>query len=180
MDSYCPGNRQCRNLAAKADRGQIVEEYTKTYRTPFEPRWNGTGELKTVLIEGMAVGGLICQDDNFPRLTRALGRLKTPVVLCPTADWQTIQQAHLQAVRARAIEGRFGIVRGAANGISALIDPKGRILAQRNHSRQGPGFVIADIPIQNTITPFSRYGFAPLLTICSVILAAAIVRARAG
>lgn len=154
--------------------GEIVEEYTKTYLTPMEPGWNGTGELKTVRIGGVDVGGLICQDDNFPRLTRFYGRQKTPLVLCPTADWQTIRYPHLQAVQARAIEGQYGIVRGAACGLSAMIDPKGRILARMDHYREGPGFVIADVPIVQTITPFSQYGFVPLLTICSVILAAAV------
>ncbi|HRU14749.1 MAG TPA: nitrilase-related carbon-nitrogen hydrolase [Anaerohalosphaeraceae bacterium] len=154
--------------------GHIVEEYTKTYLTPLEPRWNGTGELKTVPIKGVAVGGLICQDDNFTRLTRSYGRQKTAVVLCPTADWQTVKEAHLQAVRARAIECKYGIARGAANGISAVIDPKGRILAKMDHYKQGAGYVTADIPILKTITPFSRYGAAPVLTICGVILAAAV------
>lgn len=153
--------------------GEIVQEYTKTYLTPMEPQWGGSGELKTVRIEDIAVGGLICQDDNFPRLTRYYGRWKTPIVLCPTADWQSVQKAHLQAVRARAIEGQYGIVRGAAGGISALIDPKGRILAQMDHAKEGPGFLVADMPIVETITLFSRFGFVPLLAVCGVILAAA-------
>ncbi|HOK67095.1 MAG TPA: nitrilase-related carbon-nitrogen hydrolase [Anaerohalosphaeraceae bacterium] len=154
--------------------GEIVEEYTKTYLTPMEPRWGGSGELKTVCIENIAVGGLICQDDNFPRLTRYYGRLKTPIVLSPTADWQTIRYPHLQAVRARAIEGQYGIVRGAACGISAVIDPKGRILAQMDHYKEGPGLLVADLPIVQTITLFSRFGFVPLLAVFGVILATAV------
>ncbi|MEJ5258643.1 MAG: nitrilase-related carbon-nitrogen hydrolase [Anaerohalosphaeraceae bacterium] len=155
--------------------GEIVEEYTKTYLTPMEPRWGGSGELKIVHIKDIAVGGLICQDDNFPRLTRYYGRWKTPIVLCPTADWQTIRYPHLQAVRARAIEGRYGIIRGAACGISAAIDPKGRILAQIDHYKEGPGFFVVDMPIMETITLFSRFGFVPLMAVCGVILAAALL-----
>jgi apolipoprotein N-acyltransferase len=160
--------------------GRIIEEYTKTYLTPFEPAWNGDGDLKTIEVNGVSVGGMICQDDNFARLTRYYGRYKTPVVLCPTADWWTIKDAHLQAVQARAIEGRYAIVRGAANGISAIIDPKGTITAIMDHYTQGPGYVIADVPIFNTKTLFSRYGHGLLTAISSLILLATAVNKKGG
>lgn len=160
--------------------GRIVEEYTKTYLTPFEPGWNGDGDLKTIEIDGITIGGMICQDDNFARLTRYYGRRKTPVVLCPTADWWTIKDAHLQAVRARAIEGRYAVVRGAANGISAIIDLKGTITAKMDHYNQGPGYVIADVPIHNQITLFSRYGHAPLIVFSFMTLLAASVKKKGG
>lgn len=160
--------------------GRIMEEYTKTYLTPFEPGWNGDGDLKTIEVDGVMVGGMICQDDNFARLTRYYGRYKTPVVLCPTADWWTIKDAHLQAVRARAIEGRYGIVRGAANGISAIIDPKGKITAKMDHYKQGPGYVIGNVSITKTITLFSRYGHSPLIVFSLVILLAASVKKKGG
>lgn len=153
--------------------GTIAAEYTKTYLSPFEPGWNGDGDLKMIEVDGIAVGGMICQDDNFARLTRACGRYKTPVVLCPTADWHTIKDAHMQAVRARAIEGQYSIVRGAANGISAIIDAKGRVLKRMDHYKQGPGYIIADIPVHMQITLFSRYGHAPLLVFCIMVLIAA-------
>ncbi len=156
-----------------APKGQVETEYTKTCLTPFEPGWNGDGDLKTIEVEGISVGGMICQDDNFARLTRYYGRYKTPIVLCPTADWQTIKNAHLQAVRARAIEGKYAIVRGAANGISAAIDATGIVLAAKDHDLRGPGWITADLPIYESVTVFSRFGHIPLLFVsaAAVILA---------
>ncbi|MHC4952109.1 MAG: nitrilase-related carbon-nitrogen hydrolase, partial [Planctomycetota bacterium] len=104
--------------------GEIVHEYTKTYLTPFEPGQKGNGDLKTIEMDGLTVGAMICQDDNFSKLTRHYGNLKADIVLCPTADWWTIKNAHMQAVRARAIECNYGIVRGAACGISAAISAR--------------------------------------------------------
>ena len=106
---------------------------------------------------------MICQDDNFSKLTRRYGNLKADIVLCPTADWWTIKNAHLQAVRARAIECNYSIVRGAACGISAAISPRGQMLAMRDHYRDGSGYVIADVPVYQHKTFFSRFGHWPSL-----------------
>jgi apolipoprotein N-acyltransferase len=150
--------------------GQIETEYTKTHLTPFEQGKKGTGNLKTIDVDGIKVGAMICQDDNFSKLTRHYGRLKTPLVLCPTADWWTIKNAHLQAVKARAIECHYAIARGAANGISAIISPTGKVLAQHDHYQSGPGMVIADVPLYNDVTPFSRFGHWPMLTVSILLL----------
>jgi apolipoprotein N-acyltransferase len=143
--------------------GEIVHEYTKTYLTPYEPGKKGSGDLKTVEVDGLTVGAMICQDDNFSKLTRRYGNLKADIVLCPTADWWTIKNAHLQAVRARAIECKYPIVRGAACGISAAISAKGQVLAKRDHYKSGPGYVIADVPVYRHKTFFSRFGHWPSL-----------------
>lgn len=158
--------------------GEIVHEYTKTYLTPYERGKKGTGDLRAVEVEGVTVGGMICQDDNFMRLTRYYGAMKADVVLCPTADWWTIRTAHLQAVRARAIEGRYGIARGAANGISAIIGPRGEILAQQDHYRDGPGWVIADVPVMDGVTGFSRWGMWPGVLVSLVVLVFGVVKKR--
>ncbi len=147
--------------------GQIETEYTKTHLTPFEPGKKGTGNLQTMDVDGVKVGAMICQDDNFSRLTRHYGRLKTPLILCPTADWWPIKDTHLQAVRARAIECHYAIARGAANGISAIISPTGQVLAKIDHYKSGPGFIIADVPLYQGITFFSRFGHVPMI-ICAV------------
>jgi apolipoprotein N-acyltransferase len=156
--------------------GEVVAEYTKSHLTPLEPGKKGTGDLKTMEVDGIPVGGMICQDDNFSTLTRHYGRNKTPLIFCPTADWWTIKNAHLQAVRARAIECRYAIARGAANGISAIISPGGRILAKRDHYAEGAGYVIADVPLVDNVTPFARFGHMPMVIVSAAILFMYVVR----
>lgn len=159
--------------------GRIVHEYTKTYLTPYEPGKKGTGDLKTVTIDSLTVGAMICQDDNFSKLTRRYGTLKADVVLCPTADWWTIKVAHLQAVRARAIEGNYSIIRGAACGISAAISARGEIIAKHDHYKSGPGVVIADVPVRQAKTPFARFGHWPSLALALLFVIAAGLKSRA-
>jgi apolipoprotein N-acyltransferase len=150
--------------------GEIVHQYTKTYLTPYEPGKKGTGNLKTIKVDGLTVGAMICQDDNFSKLTRHYGNLKADIVLCPTADWWTIKDAHMQAVRARAIECHYPIVRGAACGISAAISARGEVLARRDHYSNGPGYIVADIPVHQSRTFFSRFGHWPSLVAAGVCI----------
>lgn len=151
--------------------GTIVQEYTKTCLTPFEPGQKGTGDLKTVDVDGLTVGAMICQDDNFSRLTRHYGNLKADIVLCPTADWWTIKDAHMQAVRARTIECGYGIVRGAACGISAAVSPRGQVLQKYDHYNSGPGWIVTRVPVIRNRTYFSRYGHVPSLITAAVCIA---------
>lgn len=156
--------------------GRIEAEYTKTHLTPFEQGKKGNGNLQTIEVNGIKIGAMICQDDNFSRLTRYYGRNKISLVLCPTADWWTIKDAHLQAVRARAIECHYAIARGAANGISAIIDPTGKVLAKMDHYKSGPGFVVATVPAYQGVTFFARFGHTPMVTAAGLTLAFFIYR----
>ena len=149
--------------------GEVVETYNKTYLTPFEPGIAGNGSLKIVDIDGVKVGAMICHDDNYYDMTRYYGNLKADIVLCPTADWSTVKDVHLQAVRSRALECNYSIVRPAANGISAAISPYGEIIEMIDHYKEGPGYLVVDIPVNKRVTFFSKYGLYPMF-ILSVIL----------
>ena len=67
-------------------------------------------------------------------------------------------------------------MRGAANGISAIISSRGSLLAKHDHYANGQGFVIADVPIRKSKTLFSRFGHWPVLTIAILIVCAAAVK----
>jgi apolipoprotein N-acyltransferase len=150
--------------------GEVVHEYTKVNLIPFEPGQKGDGDLKTVEVDGLTIGAMVCQDDNLSKLTRHYGKLKADVVFSPTEDWTTVKYAHLQAVRARAIENNYGIARGCAGGISAIISPRGKILAKIDHYNSGPGFVIADIPAYKRKTIFAYFGHGPSLVAAGVCI----------
>mgnify|MGYP003412422972 CR=1 FL=1 len=97
------------------------------------------------------VGLSICYDLRFPELYRALG---TPsLLLVPAAFTATTGAAHWHLLlRARAVENQCYVLAAAQGGLhpggrrtyghSALIDPWGRIVAER---AEGPGIVVGDI-----------------------------------
>ena len=149
--------------------GQDIAEYTKTYLTVFEDSVKGDGSLATVDIGQVRIGGMICQDDNFTRLSRAYGREEIGLVAVPSLDWRQVKNAHFQNSIHRAIESRYAIVRAACNGISAIISPMGDVIAQRDHFSQGPGFVVAEVDIYSNRTFFSIAGHWPVV-LCFVFL----------
>jgi apolipoprotein N-acyltransferase len=144
-------------------KGGIICEYTKTYLTPFEDYHRGTGQIRFVEIEGIWVGGIVCQDDNFTSLSRKCGRNKAGIVAVPTLDWAQVKIAHFQSSIHRAIESRYAVVRAAINGISAIISPTGQILARQDHFADGPGVIIAEVPVYSTRTVFSIVGHWPVV-----------------
>lgn len=130
----------------------VMGRYTKTHLTPFEDYPKGTGKPEIVVIDGIRVGAMICQDDNYTDISRRYGAGCADIVVIPTNDWGLVRNAHLQSTIHRAIESRFAIVRAASNGISAVISPDGERLASFDHCRQASGIIIADVPVYKAPT----------------------------
>ncbi len=97
------------------------------------------------------VGLSICYDLRFPELYRALGELA--LILVPAAFTATTGVAHWHLLlRARAVENQCYVLAAAQGGEhaggrrtfghSALIDPWGRVVAER---AEGQGIVIGDV-----------------------------------
>ena len=91
--------------------GTVKSEYTKTNLTLFEDYNKGDGRIKTVNLNGICLGGMICHDDNYTTLSRTYGQKPASIVAVPTMDWATVKNAHFQNSIHRAIESRYGVVR---------------------------------------------------------------------
>jgi apolipoprotein N-acyltransferase len=159
-------------------KGEVLSEYVKTHLIPYEPFDRGDGERVVFSIDEIPVGGMICQDDNFTDLSRGYGQDAVPILAIPTADWDSIRFAHFQSTIHRAIESRFAIVRAATDGISAIVSPKGKILASRDQTAKGPGYLVAEVPIYRHRTLFSTLGHWPIPLSLVYLGAMTLVRRR--
>ncbi len=125
---------------------------------------------------GLTVGNTrlataICYEVVYPLLVAKQTRNRG-VILTISNDawfgrsWGPLQ--HLQMAQMRAIEtGRF-VIRGTNNGISAIINPKGKILQQ---SEQFIATVVSgNIRTVTGTTPFMRLGHLPLLAFIALTL----------
>jgi len=149
-------------LAFMGPDGTVRGLYTKTHLTPSERTTPGDGTPAVTDILDHRVGGMICHDDNYTSLTRAYGRRETALVVVPSRDWAQVKSAHFQSSIMRAIESRYAIVRANA-GISAIISPRGEVLASRDHSTEGDGIVVAEVELMPTRTLFSLAGHWPAM-----------------
>jgi apolipoprotein N-acyltransferase len=138
--------------------GKRPLSYTKTYLTPFEPFQKGTGRLQRIRVDGIWIGAMICQDDNFTVLSRAYSRLGVGVVAVPTLDWKPVRYPHLQNSIHRSIESDYAVVRAAVDGVSAIISPQGIVLGRIDHLRTDQTLLVADVPCGRGLTLYARFG----------------------
>ncbi|MCE5315652.1 MAG: apolipoprotein N-acyltransferase [Armatimonadota bacterium] len=128
--------------------------------------------IKTAL--GKA-GVSICFESLFPQIARIETKHGANVLVIITNDaWFERSPAavqHLMMSRLRAVENRRFVIRGAATGISAIIDPYGRTQAELGIFKRG--IVSGQVEPLTGLSPYTRAGDW-LAYICVVIAIAAI------
>ena len=77
-------------------------------------------------------------------------------------------EQHMQMAQMRALENAKPMVRDTNNGISALVDPQGRIYQSIEQYRQGE--LVGTIDPRNGRTVFSKYGSWPTVVLIILIL----------
>jgi apolipoprotein N-acyltransferase len=105
-------------------------------------------------------GPAICYEIVYPQITRAQVRHGAEVLVTITNDaWYDGTAApaqHLWQARLRAIEDDRYLLRAGTTGISAFIDPTGRILQSIPMGREG--IIYARFQSRKTTTPYTRLG----------------------
>ena len=95
---------------------------------------------------------LICYEAIFPEAAEAPGARPEWLVQVTNDAWfgkASGPYQHLAQARARAIEQGLPLARAANTGISAMIDPKGRIVAKLDLGAQG----YLDVPLPGKLPP---------------------------
>jgi apolipoprotein N-acyltransferase len=107
---------------------------------------------------------LICYEAVFPQDVR--GASKRPDLLLHLTNdaWFGTRSGpyqHLQQARIRAVESGLPVLRSANTGVSAVIDPSGRVLDQIPLGTEG--FLDAEVPEAKPATLYWRLGDWPVL-----------------
>lgn len=187
------------NTALAIDgRGELLARYDKRHLLPLAEGWplpealrwvsprSGTfspGTRPAVVDLGVAsVGVTICLEDALLEGWRSPGGAEPDLVVNLTNDsWfagSSEPDAHLALARLRAVEhGRY-LVRATAGGVTAIVDPSGRLLASL--VPEDDGELLADVPQLRGRTPFARFGHAPLALASVLLLALASWISRAA
>jgi apolipoprotein N-acyltransferase len=126
---------------------------------PFENVFTPGSELTTLGQPSGLWGLAICKDMDFPHLAREYGKLGVGLLLVPAWDFNADGWLHGRMAILRGVESGFSIARSAKQGILAVSDDRGRVLAQRATTTDTP-FVtlVADAPVGHTATLYSRLG----------------------
>ena len=140
--------------------GEVAGRYVKTHLVPLAERYKkGSGEVALMDVDGVRVGGLICQDDNFPDIARRYARAGAQLLVVPTNDWARVKDIHFANHLWRALEFRFALARAASDGISALTSFDGRVQKSSDHFQDGPKLLVADVRVgMGKPTLYARWG----------------------
>lgn len=136
------------------------------------------------LTAGEAVCGVsICYEAAFGSEQRRWAPTAEVLINVSNDGWfgDTVAlEQHLDMARVRAMEtGRY-LLRATGTGITAAVDPGGRIIDRL--PKYGPGFLDVSVPRLVGATPYVRYGEWPVVVLCILLGIAlpAAVRIREG
>lgn len=183
-DRFVPGTRSVtayNSLYLFSPGGAPLQVYDKFHLVPFGEYLPFTGLLNALGLRQLTVGSGFAAGDHPHVLNAGIAPPVTPLicyeVIFPHAvidsrstrpgwfvnitddswfgPWAGPQQ-HLLTARVRAIEEGLPIARAANTGISAMIDPLGRIRGQLSLNKMG----VVDSPLPRALAPplYARFG----------------------
>lgn len=141
--------------------GEPAFSYRKARPVPgweAEVSLRGDGRIPVLASRLGRIASAICFDLDFPALVRQAGRDQADLLLSPASDWPEIGTIHHAMAAFRAVENGVSLVRAARWGVSAIVDPLGRILAITDHRSAGADAAVAFAPTDGLRTIYARVG----------------------
>jgi apolipoprotein N-acyltransferase len=123
-------------------------------------------------LDGHSIGTFICYESVFPSYIRQFAASGAEALFNISNDsWfgkSAARYQHLQIVRMRAVENARWIVRATDNGITAVIDPAGRVLrTAQEYEELAARF---EYRYRSGLTFYTRYGDW-FVAVCALIAA---------
>jgi len=138
------------------------------------------GTKDTPLQGHFRYGLAICYEIVFPQIGRMQVLHGADVLVTITNDaWYdgtSAPRQHLNQARLRAVENNRYLLRAATTGISAFVDPTGRILNELPMNKQG--IIYAKFEARKSETPYTRWGDWFAWGACGIVAAALLKRKR--
>jgi apolipoprotein N-acyltransferase len=199
-----PGRRYANQTLLYDGQGRVVGRYTKVHLVPFgeyvpwrrffawtERYRQGNVDLvpgravRVFRIDGTVIGTPICFENTFPDLFRRFVAMGANVMIVTTNDSSYLlteaSREHVIFSQLRAVETGRWVVQAAISGESAVVDPRGRIVARTGLFART--ILRASVPTGSARTIYVRLGdwfpFACVLVTLAAV-AALVSRARGG
>ena len=138
----------------------------------------GPGQPPLRGANGIGLGMAICYEIAYPELVREQAKDADALVTLSNDTWfgESIGPLqHMQIARMRALENGRYVLRATNNGVTAIVDEKGRITARLPQFERG---VLAGVFRSSTgDTPFARFG-SILVVVPLILFLAAVVGGR--
>ncbi len=137
--------------------GSLLNTYYKNIPVMgVEPSFPGDGNIPVIKTPYGNLSPIICYDADHPDLIAQVQNKETDVLVVPTGDWDAISPYHTQMAAVRCIENGVSMIKSTSNGLSAMIDDKGRLLKTLDYfTTTGSRILVHDMKINKTHTFYS-------------------------
>ncbi len=140
--------------------GDVIDTYLKHKPVPGEPSIAGDGNAKVIETGFGKATGAICFDFDFPQVGLDRASRGADIVFVPSSDTAGVDPFHTQIAAVRAIEGGYSVVRSTRSGLSAGIDPQGRIRGWLSANETNERILLVTVPKKSVWTLYSVIGDA--------------------
>jgi len=158
--------------------GELAPRYDKVHLMPFSETnplralvaigtdlYTAGRDAKPVATRAGRLGVLLCSEAMLPGYAGELARAGAELLVNPSNDsWFRdlgAARQQLAAVALRAVENRRSVLRPAASGYTAVIDPHGRVVAEAPYGV--PAVLEAEVATSRATTPYQAWGGAAVL-----------------
>ena len=158
---------------------KVLRGLIRFFDLPMSGFSPGPSEQPPMLVAGNKAALTICYEDVFGN--EALRNIPEATLLINGSNnaWYGDSLAphqHLQIARMRALESGRPMLRATTNGISALIDPHGKLIAT---SPQFQRFVLrGKVQPMTGATPYIRWGNSAVISLIIIILGSVWLKSR--
>ena len=138
---------------------------------PMSAFSSGASDQAPLRAGAYRVAPYICYEVVYPELVARSARDSDLLITISNDSWfgnSIGPLQHLQIAQMRALENGRYMIRGTNNGVSALIDHRGQILAQTEQFVEAT--LEGEVEVMLGNTPFGSFGVTPIIVGCWITL----------
>jgi apolipoprotein N-acyltransferase len=153
----------------------FVRMWLRLHSLPYADFTRGATDQPALSAGGLHLGATICYEDAYGSSMLHVLRQADALVNVTNDAWfghSSARHQHFQIARMRALEaGRF-LIRAANDGISAVIGPRGAVIARAPEFT--PVMLQAMVTPYGGLTPYAIVGNWPVISVCTLMLACSV------
>ncbi|MDZ5604510.1 apolipoprotein N-acyltransferase [Pseudomonas sp. RP23018S] len=149
------------------------------FNLPMSDFARGPQDQALLQAKGYQIAPYICYEVVYPEFAASLAARSDLLLTISNDTWFGTSIGplqHLQMAQMRALEAGRWMIRATNNGVTALIDPQGRITAQVPQFEQAVLYGQV-VPMQQ-LTPYLQWRSWPLIVVCTLLLGWALLGRR--
>ncbi|HET9692846.1 MAG TPA: apolipoprotein N-acyltransferase [Steroidobacteraceae bacterium] len=164
---------------------QAVRNWLRLMNLPYSDFQPGSDRQSPLRAHTERLAPTVCYEDAYGSEQLPLVRESSLLVNVTNDAWfgdSTAPHQHLDISRMRSLESGRAMLRATNDGVTALIDHDGSVTGSLPQFE--PGVLTGEVQPRAGLTPYVRFGNAPVLVVVGVALVAAMAmqrrRSRAG